>query len=232
MSGQGAGRSRTVAVMQPYFFPYAGYFRLLAAADLFVILDCVQFPRRGRVHRCEVPGRGGGTEWLTLPLAHQGRDALIRDLEFAAGAREEFDRRLARFAWIAGASGPAAAAVRQFLSRPFGPVIDYLESGLRLIAELLDFDTGIVRSSHFAIDDSIHGQDRVIAIASAAGAERYVNAPGGRKLYDSAAFARAGIELCFLEGYEGRYRYMLPGLLTEPPPVIRRDILETAVIAD
>ena len=43
--------SSTMAIMQPYFIPYAGYFRLFAASDLFVIYDCVQFPRRGWVHR-------------------------------------------------------------------------------------------------------------------------------------------------------------------------------------
>ena len=48
-----------VALMQPYFFPYAGYFRLFAAVDTFIIYDCVQFPRRGRVHRVEVPGPDG-----------------------------------------------------------------------------------------------------------------------------------------------------------------------------
>ena len=85
----------TVAVMQPYFFPYAGYFRLLAAADVFVIYDCVQFPRRGRVHRCEVTGLSGETQWLTLPLAHQPRDVLIRDLAFAVNARAELDRERA-----------------------------------------------------------------------------------------------------------------------------------------
>jgi len=73
-----------VAVMQPYFYPYAGYFRLLAAAEIFVIFDDVQFPRRGRVHRCEVPRPVGGSnsalEWLTLPLARQPRDTLIKDL--------------------------------------------------------------------------------------------------------------------------------------------------------
>ena len=71
---------KRVAVMQPYFFPYAGYFRLFAAVDEFVIFDCVQFPRRGRVHRCEVPRSGAGREWLTLPLARQPRDVLIRSL--------------------------------------------------------------------------------------------------------------------------------------------------------
>ena len=76
-----------VAVMQPYFYPYAGYFRLLAAANTFVIFDDVQFPRRGRVHRCEVPGPGRRSEWLTLPLAGTPRDVLIGNLTFAAAAR-------------------------------------------------------------------------------------------------------------------------------------------------
>ena len=58
----------TVAIMQPYFFPYAGYFRLFAASDLFVIYDCVQFPRRGWVHRNLLPDASGSERWLTLPL--------------------------------------------------------------------------------------------------------------------------------------------------------------------
>ena len=58
----------TFAVMQPYFFPYAGYFRLFAASDLFVIYDCVQFPRRGWVHRNLLPDASGSERWLTLPL--------------------------------------------------------------------------------------------------------------------------------------------------------------------
>ena len=66
--------SGSVAVMQPYFFPYGGYFGLFAAAETFIVYDDVQFARRGRVHRCEAPGPAGGIEWLTLPLARQSRD--------------------------------------------------------------------------------------------------------------------------------------------------------------
>jgi hypothetical protein len=82
--------------MQPYFFPYAGYYRLFAVVDEFVIFDCVQFPRRGRVHRRRSPARGGGAEWLTLLLARQPRDVLIRDIAFSPDARQRFDERLAR----------------------------------------------------------------------------------------------------------------------------------------
>ena len=59
--------------MQPYLFPYAGYFRLLSQVDEFVIYDCVQFPRRGRVHRTEVPDgltRVSSSEYSVLHFSH------------------------------------------------------------------------------------------------------------------------------------------------------------------
>jgi hypothetical protein len=56
------------AIMQPYFLPYAGYFRLFAATDLFVVYECVQFPRRGWVHRNQLVNTAGAERWLTLPL--------------------------------------------------------------------------------------------------------------------------------------------------------------------
>ena len=79
-----------VAVMQPYFYPYAGYFRLFAAADCFVVLDCVQFNRRGRVHRAQLLDARGG--WLTLPLARQPRESLLRHAVGAAQVAAVGDR--------------------------------------------------------------------------------------------------------------------------------------------
>jgi hypothetical protein len=215
---------KAIAVMQPYFFPYAGYFRLLAAAGTFVIFDCVQFPRRGWVHRCHVPGPQGDIEWLTLPLARQARDIRIRDLEFAADARAELDRRLARLPWTSDARTPAAAEIRDFLHAPLGPVIDFLEGGIRLVARILDLNPAIIRSSSLSIDPALRSENRVIAILKAVGAARYVNAPGGRGLYGSTAFGSAGVELNFLPPYTGPYRTMLFDLMTGDPQSIARDV--------
>jgi hypothetical protein len=108
--------------MQPYFFPYAGYFRLLAQAEVFVLFDCVQHRARGRVHRTEVPAPAGGLEWLTLPLASAARETRIQDLRFADRADALWAERLARHAGWAKARGEAAEAVRAFLQRPLaGP---------------------------------------------------------------------------------------------------------------
>ena len=224
MSGFPPGREPIVAVMQPYFFPYAGYYRLLAAADIFVIYDCVQFPRRGYVHRGNVPGPNGEIEWLTLPLARQPRDTLICDLEFALHGRAELDRRLAQYPWFKAANSAAAQRLRSHLRDPLGSVIDFLEAGLRLTTELLDFDARIIRSSQLAVPVHLSGEERVIAIVKAVGGHHYINAPGGRALYHAERFNADGVTLNFLPPYEGPYRTMLHDLMTVDIESIANDI--------
>jgi len=215
-----------VAVMQPYFYPYAGYFRLLAVADLFVILDDVQFPRRGRVHRCEMPRHAGGSTWLTLPLTRQSRHVRIRDLAFREDARATLDERLRAFPWLAHGQGPLATGVREHLWGKLPTPAAFLEAGLGLVADALGLPARRVRSSSLDVDRAQQGQDYIIALAQAVGAEVYINAPGGRALYDPARFAAAGLCLRFLEPYDGRVRYLLPALVSEDPATLRRDILD------
>jgi hypothetical protein len=221
-----------VAVMQPYFYPYAGYFRLLAAADTFVIYDDVQFARRGRVHRCEVPGASGTTHWLTLPLARAPRDVLIAELAFAATARAELDARLARLTWLTRANGPLAERVRGHLFGRLGTPCDFIEGGLRLVAGALGLTARIVRSSALGVDSSLGRQERIIALVEAAGGRAYVNAPNGRALYDAHAFHARGLALQFLEPYRGRFQYLLPALVADDPASLRDDVLATTRISD
>lgn len=75
-----------IAVMQPYWHPYAGYFRLFAATDLFVFLDDIQFNRRGRVHRFDNNDR----RWTTLPIKKTDRDTTrIMDLQWQKGKEKD-----------------------------------------------------------------------------------------------------------------------------------------------
>src|SRR6185437_7330472 len=87
----------TIAIMQPYFIPYAGYFRLIAQADLFVVYDCVQFPRRGWLHRNKLLDAQGQEQWLTLPLTPAPQDVKICDLAFPPDAAERLAERLQPF---------------------------------------------------------------------------------------------------------------------------------------
>jgi WbqC-like protein family len=221
-------RGGCVAVMQPYLYPYAGYFRLMAAAETFVVYDDVQFPRRGRVHRCELPGEGASSRWLTLPIRRAPRETAIRDVAFADGARAALDERLRSMAWLAAGRGPLAERVREHLYGELTTPAAFVESALRLVADALELPVRFVRTSDLRIEPSLRGQDRVLALVEGVGGRTYVNAPNGRGLYDARVFAERGIALRFLEPYDGRYRYLLPALVETNPAALRDDVIATA----
>src|SRR3954469_24988813 len=175
-------RSFTIAVMQPYFMPYAGYFRLFQASDLFVIYDCVQFPRRGWVHRNRLADARGVNRWLTLPLAKAPQDVLIRDLRFSPNAHELLAERLRPF-HLATADRDVQdilLAVRNVSGSP----TSYLERLLERVVCHLGFPWKVMRSSALGIPAALRGQHRILEIARQLGATNYVNTPGGTGLYN------------------------------------------------
>ena len=208
---------KTIAVMQPYFVPYRGYFRLFEEADLVVLYDCVQFPRRGFVHRNRLADAKGEPAWLTLPLAKAPREALICDLEFAADAEAVLRRRARRF--------PVLRPLLEDEHNPWGPLlfdlsgapVDYIAGWLEACCGMLDIPFKAVRSSTLRLAPELKGQDRILAICRELGATRYVNAPGGRELYNADAFQEAGIELKILDEYHGSNLSILYRLLSERP---------------
>ncbi len=213
----------TVAIMQPYFVPYAGYFRLLLAADLFVIYDCVQFPRRGWVHRNRLPDHHGELQWLTLPLAKAPQSATITELAFRPGAAAAFAGEMPRFPLLQRPSRHQATLLQALRSLDDTPV-GYIERLLQHCAGLLGLPWRSVRSSSLGIPPELAGQERILAIAAALGARRYVNPPGGRALYDPALFAAKGVELRFLPDYMGNAASILARLLGEAPSEVAAEI--------
>jgi hypothetical protein len=221
---QALPRRHVVAVMQPYFAPYAGYYRLMAAADVFVIYDCVQFPRRGWVHRNRLPDARGEPAWLTLPLEHAPFEAPISSLVFAADARARMNEARRRYPSL---ERPGQLAEAFLNAGPFeGAFVDYIEQQLIIAREILGFDCRIVRSSAFDIDPALRAQDRILAILERLGATDYVNAPGGRDLYDEPSFRARRIGLHFLPDHQGPNWSLLHRLASEDPAMICAEILD------
>jgi len=218
--------------MQPYFVPYAGYFRLFAAADVVVMFDCVQFPRRGWVHRNRLPTSDQTTEWFTLPIAKAPRSALISELLFPPDARARMEAMIPRYPLLAQARRSGNPLVERILTLGTTDVAAYLTDLVRDVARMLGLERNLVRSSMLDIPADLRAQDRVIAIAKRLGATHYVNAPGGRELYDAPAFAAAGLDLTFLTPYAGRMDSILTRLLTEETPALAAEIVrETVLVA-
>lgn len=203
-----------IAIMQPYFLPYAGYFRLIAQTDVFVVYDCVQFPRRGWVHRNKLLDARGEEQWLTLPLQSAAQDVRIADLAFAADAQAALTERLRPFP-VTAREGPHAAVLER-LRCVEGRPVDYIVDLLEIASRTLKLSWNVIRSSSLAVPESFRAQDRILEIARRLGATRYVNAPGGRELYDAEAFSQAGIELRFLEPWTGAGGSILQRLADDP----------------
>lgn len=214
----------TVAIMQPYFFPYGGYYRLLAAADIFVILDDVQFPRRGRVHRSALSGDG---RWITLPLVAAPRDSLICEMRLAGDAAERLRPQFRKLPVAMRTDTPLRRRIAELLESPEGALVPFLAETLRITAESLGFDCRICRSSHLHVPQGLPAQERIIEIVRSLGGDRYINAPGGTALYDRASFLRSGIELAFLTDYAGLHRHFFPAIFEADTAELRADIMET-----
>ena len=209
-----------IAVIQPYFVPYAGYFRLFAAADKVILYDCVQFPRRGRVHRNVLPDSNSNPQWLTLPLQKANVKVKIRDLSFAEDAKEAMIQRTSRFPSLS----TAPCELMSLIHRPVGNVVDYLESTLKVTCNLLGLPCNTIRSSLLELPPQLTGTQRIIAVANSLGADTYVNLSGGRNLYNKSTFLKQGIKLKFLNEWRGSKWSILQHLALEERALIAKDI--------
>ena len=187
-----------VSINQPYAFPFRGWYRLLEC-DLHIVLDDAQMIRRGYVHRNQFHDRRGQLQWLTLPLAHAPQDTLIKDMVFAADAQDRWAEQVIRF--------PALFRlpydVFYKLMQTWGNFTHYAVDMMVVIASHLGIQPAMQYASTLNLSPDLRGQDRIIAICKAVGANEYLNSPGGRSLYDPAAFEREGIKLEFLEPWKG-----------------------------
>lgn len=213
--------------MQPYFVPYAGYFRLFETADTFVILDSVQFPRRGWVHRNRLIDHTGELAWLTLPLVRGSQQMLIQDLEFPVDVRERLLAQLQRFPTFGGsnvADHPLVERITDFSGSP----VDYLVRLLHECCSALRLPFDVVRSSELDGLDQLRQHELLIGIAKQLNAEEYVNLAGGAGLYDAGDFEKHGIRLRILQDFHGSKESILGRLLCEPPQTIRDEITANA----
>jgi WbqC-like protein family len=209
--------------MQPYFLPYAGYFRLMCRVDAFVVFDNVQFPRRGWVHRNRLRRPDGELDWLTLPLRYHPLDTWISALEFDNHAQARWRTRMCRFPACRQPRGDSEAIV-ELMDRLEDRPSDYLRKLLRRVADILGLSASFVNPADLSIPGQMGRTERVIAICRAVGATTYVNAPGGRFLYEPREFAHHGIKLVFLPDYRGTMASILQRLHDEPAQAVRREI--------
>lgn len=213
-----------IAIMQPYFLPYAGYFRLFQQTDLFVIYDCVQFTRRGWIHRNQLKNNEGNLDWLTLPLTKAPRDVRISELAFSQDAITRMREQFAKFP-VFGSANYLTSEIHHVLTAFLLHPVLYISRLLQIITEMLQIPFNIAYSSQLNIPSELKSQERILFIAKHFNAERYLNPPGGRDLYNESDFKKQNIQLEFLNDYAGSYESILPRLFKEDRAELRHEIV-------
>ena len=189
-----------LAIMQPYFLPYLGYFQLMSAADKLVLLDDVNFINRGWINRNRI-AVNGEPYWLTLPLAKASQNRLINEIEIVDDPM--WKRKAKRTVELSYRSASFADEIlplfSDMLKEARGSLSVFLFHRLRQVADYLGINVRIEPTSTIYPKEGRTGQDRILDICRREGATSYINLPGGRDLYNPQAFAAAGIKLLFIE---------------------------------
>jgi hypothetical protein len=193
-----------VGIMQPYFFPYIGYFQLIYATDTFVLFDDVQYIRHGWLNRNRIINPIGGWQYIQLPTTKHHHTELIRNVTARAG--EDWSAKLLgqldHYRRRAPHYRETIEIIRTILSGLDDPRISRINfSILSGICRAMGVDRRMLISSEVGFDYSgvTDAGEWALRISEQLSAETYINPISGAELFDPAKFAASGIVLSFLQ---------------------------------
>jgi hypothetical protein len=199
-------------IMQPYLFPYIGYFQLVHAVDTFVIYDDVQYITRGWIHRNRFL-QNGKENLFTFSLQNDSSRKNINERYFTTDFENERDDFLKMLQFAYG-QAPHYDETRALAERVFEKMDPQnIEENIALkigrsieeIARFLGLETTFLVSSELDKDNSASGQELILDINRVLGSDCYINPVNGQKLYSHEKFEREGFDLYFIKPEEVRY---------------------------
>lgn len=194
-----------IGIMQPYLFPYIGYFQLIRAVDLFVVYDNIKYTKKGWINRNRLL-QNDKDVIFSLPLKNDSDSLDVCKRELAADFNCDKLLNQIKGAYLrAPYFDQAFPVIERILRFEDRNLFRFLHNSLVDTCNYLDIDTEIRVSSAIAIDHSLKKQDKVLALCKALGARTYVNAIGGMELYSKEAFYDNGIELKFIKSKPFEY---------------------------
>jgi len=190
-----------IAIMQPYFFPYIGYFQLMNAVDKFVVYDNIQYTKKGWINRNRILVNGTD-EYITVPLKKDSDYLDVRD-RYLADTWDNYRGNLINKISGCYRKAPyfteAFKIVEQCLIFEDLNLFRFVFNSLMKVKEYLNIKTSLSVSSSIPINHELKGEEKVIAICVNQSAETYINPIGGMELYSREAFKDQGINLQFLK---------------------------------
>ena len=188
-----------LAIMQPYFFPYIGYWQLIHAVDRFVIYDDVNYIKGGWVNRNRIL-INGEPAYITVPLYQSSPYKTICEITLQPSLL--WRNKLVKMVEITYRKSPCFIEVFPIIEKIIryesDKLSDYLAHQLQTLAIFMGIKTEFVATSRSYENSGLPRQERILDICKREEAITYVNPQGGHTLYDTETFNRAGIDLRFI----------------------------------
>jgi hypothetical protein len=203
-----------LAVMQPYFFPYLGYWQLINFVDTFVVYDDVNYINKGWINRNRILVNGEA-HMITLFLQKSSQNKQINNI-LVGSNKSKLLKTIGNAYKKAPYFTKVYPLVEQLMNDNEQNLSKFLGNTIETLTKFLDLSTKIVFSSALTYDREAKGQNKIIKIAEYLQASTYVNPVGGKALYDQTVFGCHKIKLEFLESNNFYYKqfdnYFVPSL--------------------
>jgi hypothetical protein len=196
-----------IGVMQPYFFPYIGYWQLLNTVDEYVIFDDVNYIKKGWINRNNIL-LNGKSKRINLHIKDASQNRLIKDTKLAQ--TDEDNKILLEVLKQSYHKAPyyeqVIYLVKEILDYKTDNLSEYLTNQIIQVCNYLDIRTKILLSSDIEKDNSLKGEEKIIEICKKRNADTYINAIGGKELYQHERFRKENMELKFLKTRNVNYK--------------------------
>jgi hypothetical protein len=203
--------------MQPYFFPYIGYWQLIHSVDKFVIYDDVNYIKGGWINRNRILINGEPV-YITAPLHQASSYKRICDIALQPSPlwREKLVKMVENTYRKASSFPDVFPVIETLIRYPAGNLSDYLSNQLLTLSKLIGINSDFVITSRCYGNAELSGQTRIIDICNREGATAYINLKGGQTLYDTGTFRSEGIDLLFVNmqtiSYKQKINCFVPNL--------------------
>lgn len=189
-----------VSIMQPYFFPYIGYFQLIANSDVFVIYDDVNFIKKGWINRNTI--LVNNTPYLfSIPLQNVSQNKLINEIFISDLDKWKTD--LLKTISLSYKKAPFYQDVYPLIEKIISfdelNLALYNQNSIQNLCEYLNLNTKLLMSSEIVKNNNLRGENKIIDICLQLGATQYINAIGGIELYTQENFQVKNIDLKFIK---------------------------------
>ena len=208
-----------LAIMQPYLFPYIGYFQLINAVDKFVIYDDVNFIKQGWINRNNIL-INNSAHLFTVPLSNQSSFSKINSVMINEKLYSPWVKKFIKSVELSYNKAPFFNEIFPLLHTFFLSEENYISNmaskSLKLISDYIGITTSFEYSSVEYANKYLNSQERVLDICKQEKATQYINPIGGIEIYTKELFENAGIELNFIKTNFIEYKQFknefIPGL--------------------